>query len=513
MKKWRNHIILLIIIGLVAVKSKCQAADSTACDTTLYIVFNCEPRLDGAPLQEEDVITVQTEGIADISYTGSLVYSTDSVNTLELAGEGTLDFYSDYHYLQFSVHSLSRSCNSFDIRFTVDSSDYSSCILNIVSFDALSHVIDYPVTSMCLGADRVLPVSNVPIDQVTYISDPAGLYIDDEGAIVPEYSEAGNYTLSFESDFCMREDYIEITILDSISLDLEDTLSICEGAYNTLDGFDYLGYEFYDADANSNAVNEINESGDYVVIADENGCVATDTVYIEVYETPVISLTEHQECDRVVIQADVESRSNIEINWSNQVTGGINILYEDAILAIEVVDENGCIAKDSISVKVNILEVLSAEYRKQEADCWEEGSVEVISSEVNNNIGSFRYRLHNTLTGQLLTSLKEVPEGRYNLQVIDDRDCIATLENEITVLQRCLENYPVFTPNGDDIEDSYFIPHEGTVKIYNRNGRLLKELSTPAYWDGTDNSGKTMPMGNYFIVTDNGKVVNITIVR
>ena len=51
------------------------------------------------------------------------------------------------------------------------------------------------------------------------------------------------------------------------------------------------------------------------------------------------------------------------------------------------------------------------------------------------------------------------------------------------------------------------------VKIYDKNGSLVKELDAPAYWDGTNSGGAMLPMGNYVIVTDKGKPVNITIIR
>jgi hypothetical protein len=66
---------------------------------------------------------------------------------------------------------------------------------------------------------------------------------------------------------------------------------------------------------------------------------------------------------------------------------------------------------------------------------------------------------------------------------------------------------------GNGIEDDYFIPYEGSVKIYDRNGVEIKALATPAYWDGSDNNGNPVSMGNYVIIADNGRPVNITIVR
>jgi len=495
------------------IHSYCQTGDSIVCDTNLYIHLDCIPLLDSMPLQAGDMISVNTLGTDDNQYYESIVYYPDSLNMLEIFSGGQLDVSPDYMNLEFSVYSLSRDCNASNVQYAIDSVD-ASCVLTIGAFEASSYSFDYPETRICMGAERVLPVTDLPLEQVSFVSDPPGLYIDSMGAIVSERSAPGNYTLTLETDYCLEEDHMEISILETIFLDLEeDTFSVCEGSDYTRNEISLVDFTFYDGQETYNPVNELSESGYYIVITDQDGCQATDTVYIEVIETPVINVIEQQECDRVVLQTDVVSESNTVVYWSDQITGETIEVFEDTTLIVKAVNEYGCADYDTIQVDVNILEISAMQFHKEEADCWNEGTVDITDSEVRNYIGEYKYRLRNILTGQLHASLSGVPEGVYNLEVIDDRDCIATFPERITILQKCLENYPVFTPNGDDIEDRYFIPHEGSVKIYNRDGNLIKELATPDYWDGTNNAGNLLPMGNYFIVTDTGNVVNITIVR
>lgn len=50
---------------------------------------------------------------------------------------------------------------------------------------------------------------------------------------------------------------------------------------------------------------------------------------------------------------------------------------------------------------------------------------------------------------------------------------------------------------------SYNIKDFGIGKIYNQEGRLVNELNIPSSWDGTDNSGNLLPMGLYYLITDN----------
>jgi gliding motility-associated-like protein len=68
----------------------------------------------------------------------------------------------------------------------------------------------------------------------------------------------------------------------------------------------------------------------------------------------------------------------------------------------------------------------------------------------------------------------------------------------------------VFTPNGDGFNDYWTIPFirdfpDATVKIFDRNNKLLIEYkATDASWNGTVN-GELVPMGNYLYVIELGE--------
>ncbi len=73
--------------------------------------------------------------------------------------------------------------------------------------------------------------------------------------------------------------------------------------------------------------------------------------------------------------------------------------------------------------------------------------------------------------------------------------------------------FAYFSPNGDGINDSWHIEgmeylNEPVVSIYNRYGKLIKQLnSNDSSWDGTF-SGEQMPESDYWFklsyVDDNG---------
>ncbi len=71
----------------------------------------------------------------------------------------------------------------------------------------------------------------------------------------------------------------------------------------------------------------------------------------------------------------------------------------------------------------------------------------------------------------------------------------------------------IFTPNGDSINDLFYIPglydpcnDNLTIKIYNRWGTLVYESSSSIFvWDGKSKGGVDMPEGTYFVVMEGSK--------
>lgn len=103
-------------------------------------------------------------------------------------------------------------------------------------------------------------------------------------------------------------------------------------------------------------------------------------------------------------------------------------------------------------------------------------------------------------------------EGVYDILVKDATGCEVVFESELTI-KRNNPCDPVFYPNGDGIADTYYIENTGTALIYNRAGELVKELSAPAYWDGTTKKGQDAPSGLYVIVVNRDITIKVTLLR
>jgi gliding motility-associated-like protein len=96
--------------------------------------------------------------------------------------------------------------------------------------------------------------------------------------------------------------------------------------------------------------------------------------------------------------------------------------------------------------------------------------------------------------------------GDYKVYVRDKNNC-GVVDEEVFLLM-----YPYyFTPNDDTYNDTWKINlsefEKGlTIKIFDRNGKFLKELSNDVGWDGMLNGEKLPATDYWFLVTRaNGK--------
>jgi hypothetical protein len=505
-------LILLMALGFTRGYCNFDKADSITCDSgQLTISIECVPTLEGASIQRDDIL-VATYNNDSIQITDSIWYNelSDNIMTLPVLDFELVDGYTDY--LHFAIYSTSGSCQVSEVAYHYDESVSSYCYIVIDTMNASLYSITYPADVFCLGTDSVFPITDVPGNAILYDSDSL-LCLSNEGVFVPGECQPGNYTVYFSSDYCLSADLFDLSISESVRVDLPDTISICSGDQLSEDGV-YSGYSFY---TQGNTIGydytELASEGLYTVEDDSTDCALPDTAYIQLIESPLINLNIQEECDRAIVTFDNSDELIREFNWTNGDTDSQVVIYSDSYIGVTVINESGCISFDSVFVDVNLLEIPDVQYEKADASCWLEGSISIASSLVNNNVGAVKYQMHNTINDRIYNDLENVSEGLYYLEVVDERNCVAAYTEPITVLQQCLDDYPVISPNGDDIEDTYFIPYEGKIKIFDLNGTLRREMTTPAYWDGNDGSGNPLPMGTYAIITDSGKIVNITIVK
>jgi len=163
------------------------------------------------------------------------------------------------------------------------------------------------------------------------------------------------------------------------------------------------------------------------------------------------------------------------------------------------------IVKPCIEFKIPFVDIRSK-------DCSQGYSIDLSNAFIAGGTAPFTYEVNNGIVKEKHSDelIKNIPAGKYGITILDANKCAAT---DTIVLNRIEKCDPVLTPNGDGIADSYYIEDNGTAKIYDLRRKLIKTLSTPAIWDGTDQSGTLVDAGFYIIIFNEKKSTNVTVIR
>jgi hypothetical protein len=218
-------------------------------------------------------------------------------------------------------------------------------------------------------------------------------------------------------------------------------------------------------------------------------------------------------CEGTSIELSPDNDSDNTYTWSNGISERSIMVSQPGEYVLTAENEFGCRHTDTVKVRLKTIQVEQFDYEVTDADCYNAGRIDIKQLDILNGELPYKYRLENRVNNQLMHRIDNLREGDYILTIEDADGCITTVERIISIRKDCLNDYPVFSPNTDGIDDDYFIPYEGKAVVYDRNGIERARFMAPAYWDGSDNNGKPLPMGTYLIVVGNKEVINITIVK
>jgi internalin A len=168
--------------------------------------------------------------------------------------------------------------------------------------------------------------------------------------------------------------------------------------------------------------------------------------------------------------------------------------------------------------KVSITPCMNVDYLNYtliESDCKKGLTVSLNEFSIINGTPPYKYKLVNTINGDTTfynsKMLNEIKAGIYDIIVDDNDACAKTIENFISMKEDTKCDL-VISPDGDDRNEEYFIDTPGSIKIYDVNGVLVRNMQGPGYWDGSNNHGELVPMGLYAIIVEDKNIANITVV-
>ena len=215
----------------------------------------------------------------------------------------------------------------------------------------------------------------------------------------------------------------------------------------------------------------------------------------------------------IIPDLSFSSQAGLVINPS---TGQINIAASTAGTYTVYFHTSLCLRSNSfrLTIKLN-LDNLNVSITK--STCTENGQVQIDPSTIICGTAPYIYKLRNVLTGAELqqTNLPlftDVEDATYELLIRDANAEEARWPQTIVVSKNCKDlMIAPNSPNGQFA--TYYIPYQGSAKIYDRYGLLKKEMSIPADWDATDNSGNQVAMGQYVIICNEERQIVVTVIK
>lgn len=167
-----------------------------------------------------------------------------------------------------------------------------------------------------------------------------------------------------------------------------------------------------------------------------------------------------------------------------------------------------------ITIKLN-LDKLSVNVTK--STCTEGGEVQIDPNTILCGTAPYLYKLRNVITGAELKQTNipvftNVEDATYELLIRDANAEEVKWFKTIVISKNCKDL--LISPNSPNGQfATYYIPYQGNAKIYDRFGLLKKEMSIPADWDATDNSGNQVAMGQYVIICNEEKQIVVTVIK
>lgn len=236
----------------------------------------------------------------------------------------------------------------------------------------------------------------------------------------------------------------------------------------------------------------VTDSGTYYVETQKGICIIRDTVKIT-WHPPVhkpLLYNDTASCisEELTIATDT---GFVEYNWSNGTTNSTMTSDTSGTFTISVKNINGCENHDTINIIRYQLPTTNISH-DQNPDMFCTDSMVTLDA----GPGFINYLWNTGQSSQVITTNQN---HSYWVEVTDTNDC-KTIDSVDTDCSTYVVVPNVFTPNGDDINDNFFViglhPNKWKLTVYNRFGK--RSYYHPTY----DNSwnGEGLTDGIYFFL-------------
>ena len=302
----------------------------------------------------------------------------------------------------------------------------------------------------------------------------------------------GSYLFTPNANQCATTQTLNVTVIQKANPDFQPISPICSGTTPPV--------------LNNTAPNGISgtwlpatidntANGSYMFTPDASECANTQTLNVVITPLTNPGFTPFTICSGTIPPAlNQTSPNGVTGTWSPSIVDNMTSGSYDF-----TPDAGQCAAPQTIDVTVIASNTL-VDFTWTVTEAFAENQVITISATAS---GNYLYRLDN---GPLQSSpvFEYVSSGYHSVTVFDEGGC----STPITKSNILVINYSkYFTPNGDNFNDTWNITElqdelGSKIYIFDRYGKLLKEISPNGNgWDGNYN-GQPMPSNDYWFVVE-----------
>ncbi|MFT6148543.1 MAG: gliding motility-associated-like protein [Saprospiraceae bacterium] len=358
-------------------------------------------------------------------------------------------------------------------------------------------------STLNLGSDRTICITDAPLQLDGGSNSSSFLWNDGSTNRFLNASQSGEYSVQTTLYNCISTDTITVTFQTPPTITIRSDTSLCPNEMTDISATVPNMQSIVWSNGSTDTTQTISVTGMYVaILTDSVYCVVEDSVYVDFYPNPYVELgNDTVICDGNLITLIADVSSVGTFLWSDGSTDGSLGVGTVGIYSVDILDENGCAALDSVFVDVltslvpnlptdtticqDIILRINAYQPTVETYLWMGESAFYNQNEVTDSVFIITYPGFYTLemTNQCggLTQYLEVKK--------EDCTCEPFIPN-------------VFTPNGDGRNDKFQVFancefQDFKIEIYDRWGtRLFVAADWLGGWDGTAR-GQELPPGVY----------------
>ncbi len=237
-------------------------------------------------------------------------------------------------------------------------------------------------------------------------------------------STTGNYSVTvYDSNNCPSTDDVDLLFSTTPVINFNDT-TICEGATVTFNA-NYPGAVYTWQDGSNDPFYTVTETGTYTVLADNNGCESSESVFVNYALNPGV---EFETTDVLCADATNGQIATVFATGGNDLSFVWDIGSTDPDVDnlapgpydVTITNEWNCIYEET--VVINSPPPIVYETEKEDVECPGDADGWIVVGNVSGGISPYLYGF----AGEELSEdpiIRDIPGGDYELIVQDDNGC------------------------------------------------------------------------------------------